>query len=411
MFHTVSYQEFDKKVFIILSGSAMINATLALVMISLPFLLLSMNLSFSLMGVVEAVGLLTNFAARVPAKMYAETNGSESGISAGLIAMGVSMSFLFLSRNISLIIAAVFLINVSYTLFYYGIRPKLSWRVRDSNADKVPSTYSLFNASGPFAALILAGLYRGADMRPLYGGISLILLLAGVLSLFFLIFNKPQKPPVPLSARFRELVKKPLLALNDLSMIGEKDFLVAYSILQIVTAMSIGSVLVFMPAMAIEDGLGRSEIFFLFASVGVASFGLKYAGRLLVNDLLGRVFFLLRPVVMLFTLIVLSLGYHQELFIAGFSVTALWSFLDPGSQRFAISRFEGADPERIAYLLSLFSRPVAVIAPLMGALLWLSSPRLLFAVALIPAVIALLLANIMVNRPETLKFFRQRRTD
>ncbi|AKA48072.1 hypothetical protein IX51_02005 [uncultured archaeon] len=400
MYSNVNYQRFEKRVFIILSGSALINATLVVVMVSLPFLLVTMGLSLAFMGVIEAVGLLTNYAARIPAKIYVERNGSEAGIASGLIAMGVSMSFLFLTKNLSLIIAAVFLINVSYTLFRYGIRPKLTRKLQGSEDDRIPSSYQLFNAIGPFAALVVAGLYTGSDVRPIYGGISLILLFAGVLSLFLLIFNKPPRNTKPLSSRFNELIRKPMMTLNEIGKIKEKEFLLALTVIQLVTTLSIGAVLVFFPAMAIKDGLGRTEIFFLFAIVGIASFLLSYVGRLFRSEFIGRMFFLTRPLFLLISLIIISLGYDQMLFLTGYAITAVWYMLEPGSRYFAMRQFEYGDPDKIEYLSAIFSRPVAVIAPLMGALLWLASPRLVFAVAIFPTLVALLLAHLIVNRPE-----------
>lgn len=403
MYSNFNYQEFDKKTFLVLTGSALINATMVMVMVSLPFLLLAMNISFAFMGVIEAVGLLTGYAAKIPAKIYVERNGSDAGISAGLIAMGVSMTFLYLTKNLALIIAAIFLINVSFTLFYYGIRPLITGRYPGSDNRSVPSTYQIFNAFGPFAALLLMGFYTGPNVKPLYGGISIILLFAGVMSLFLLIFNKPQRSIKGLGARFSELLRKPLIALNEIGKIREKEFLLVLTVIQLVTSLSIGSVLVFFPAMAIKDGLGRSEIFFLFAMVGIASFSLKYAGKLLKGEFLERLFFLIRPLFLLITLIVLSMGYDQILFLAGFSVTAIWYLLESGSERFAMRKFEDGDPERIVYISSLFSRPVIVIAPILGAILWLASPRLMFAIAIFPALIGLLLSHLIVNRPDYFK--------
>ncbi len=406
VYSNVNYEHFEKKLFIILSGSALINATLVVVMVSLPFLLLAMGIPLAMMGVIEAVGLLTNFAARIPAKIYAERNGSEAGIASGIIAMGVSMSFLYLTKNLSLIIAAIFLINVSYTLFHYGMKPKLTTRFQGHPEDRYPSTYQMFNAAGPFAALVLAGLYPGADIRPIYGGISIILLFAGVMSLFLLIFNKPPKNSLPLSVRFTELVKRPLIALDEFGRIREKDFLMVLTIIQIVTTLSIGSVLVFFPAMAIKDGLPRSEIFFLFGIVGLASFSLTFVGRLFRSEFFGRVFFLVRPVFLLLSLMIISMGYDQMLFLTGYAVTAVWYLLEPGSSYFAESRFRDGDPEKMIYLSSVFSRPVAVIAPLMGTMLWIVSPRLVFAIAIFPALIGLLLAHLIVNRPEIFENLR-----
>lgn len=406
MYSNLNYQEFDKKIFLVLSGSALINATIVMVMVSLPFLLQSMGISFAYMGVIEAIGLLTGYAAKIPAKIYVEMNGSDAGISAGLIAMGVSMTFLYMTRNFSLIIAAIFLINISFTLFYYGIRPMLTTRMEGSETDRIPTNYQIFNALGPFTALLLMAFYTGADVRPLYGGISIILLFAGVLSLFVLMFNKPQRALKGLGARFNELLKRPLIALNEIEKIREKEFLLALTIVQIVTTLSIGSVLVFLPAMAIKDGLGRTDIFFLFAGVGIVSFALKYIGRLFRGDFMERLFFLIRPLILLIMLIVLSMGYDQMLFYTGFSIIAVWYLMEPGSNRFAMQKFEDGDPERVVYISSLFARPVAVIAPLMGAILWLASPRLMFAIAIFPTLVALLLSHVIVNRPD---FFRPNR--
>lgn len=407
MFPNLSYQNYGRKTFVALSGSAIINATLTFVMVSLPFLLLTMNLTFAYMGILEAIGLLTNFAARVPAKVFAERYGSEAGISSGLSAMGISMGLLYLSINLSLIIASIFLINVSFTFFHSGIRPKLSVKPLSKTDEKKPSAYGVFNAGGPLIALVIAGFYGGADIRPLYGAISLILLFTGVFSLFVLNFHKPLKSNPPLTERLVELIRRPFLALNEMERISEKDFITALAVIQIVTVLSVGSVLVFMPAMAIRDGLTRSEVFFLFAVIGIASFLLKYLGKLYLTGSLGRLSFLIRPFFLLLSFLLLSLGYYPLLFQIGYSITAIWYFLEPGSDIFVKQRFEDGNPERLVYLSSLFSRPLAVIAPILGALLWLLSPRLLFAVAIFPVLVAFILANLMISKPEALRIFRQ----
>lgn len=411
MYSNISNQRFERKIFIVLSGSSLINATLVLVMVSLPFLLLGLGLSLAFMGVLETVALLTNYAARIPSKIFVERFGSEAGISSGLIAMGVSMSFLYLTKNLSLIMAAIFLVNISYTLFQYGMRPKLSRRLVGSHADRTPSSYHLFNAVGPFAALLLAGLYTGPDIRPIYAGTSLILLFAGVLSLFLLIFNKPPRNTKPLIVRFNELLKKPLMAMNEISKTKERDFLLALTIIQMVTALSVGTVLVFFPAMAIKDGLSRMEIFFLFAAIGIISFSLTYVGRRFRTEFFGKMLFPARPMFLLVSLIVLSMGYDQVFFLLGYSITAVWYLLQPGSDYFTWKKFESeGDPEKLLYMSSIFAKPVAVIAPLMGAILWLESPRLVFGIAIFPAVVALLLSLIIVNRPEIFRGMRMNRS-
>lgn len=408
VYSNVEYQHFEKRLFIILSGSALVNATQVTVMVSLPFLLLGMGIPLAMMGVIEAVGLLTNYVARVPAKIFAEWNGSEAGIASGIIAMGVSMSFLYLTKDLSLIIGAIFLINVSYTLFHYGMKPKLT-RFQGHPGDKHPTTYNIFNAAGPFAALVLVALYPGAEIRPVYAGMSILLLFAGVLSMFLLIFNKPQRNTLPLSMRFMELIKRPLIMLDEINRLREKDFLLVLTVIQIVTALSVGSVLVFLPAMAIEDGLTRENIFLMFAFVGLASFLLTYAGRFFRSEMIGRMFFLARPIFLLLSLMILSLGYGQMLFLIGYSITAVWYLLDPGSTHYIESRFQDGDPEKMIYISSFFSRPVLVIAPLMGTLLWIVSPRLVFAIAIFPALIAILLAHLIVNRPEVFRNLRLHR--
>ena len=96
--------------------------------------------------------------------------------------------------------------------------------------------------------------------------------------------------------------------------------------------------------------------------------------------------------------LILSFIVSSLLFIIGYFAILLWVFSDSVSSDLGTSPMSEGDRIRSRILLSFISTPIGILAPVIGAELWMASPRLLYGVAMIPAAISLLIIMLMLER-------------
>lgn len=404
MYSNLKERGIDRDFILVLAISGIRSGSIVVVMVSLPFLLLFLNIPLALLGLAEAIGIMANFIMRIPAKLYVERADPELATTMALLSMGVSAIILYLARTFALIATAIFLLNASSALCYYGLKPKIDKITIGTENEKSPSLYYLATAIGPLVGLLLAASYKGSLILPIYGDTSIILLFAGVLGLPMLFFSKATRYRGPRTSP-AELLKKPFKAMESISRIHGKDFLIIASLIQLVITLSLGSILVFLPAMAIISGLSREEIYLIFAAVGISSFILTYVGRALLSESFNRWFFMFKPLLVIIPLLLLSSTVSPEIFIVGYAITAMWAFVEPGSHAYVMSRFNDEDGRKVPHVMAFFNGPIMIVAPIMGAILWSVSARLLFAIAILPALIALLITIVAINSSRLSKPF------
>lgn len=391
-----SLKNIDKELFVMLPISGLRSGSISVMWISLPFLMLQINLPLALLGVLETVGILSGYILRIPAKFYVERNGRELATILGLIALGVSFSMLYLMSGFASLAASVFLISAFSALINVGLKSKMDEKFPKSGSIK-PSPFSFASVIGSFFGLSLVAIYGGISVRPVYAVVSILLLLSGILSMPILLFNRSPKTYKKTTRITLNFLRKPLEALENINKISKREFLVTVSITQLVIALSIGSISVFFPALAIADGLQRNEIFLLFALVVISSFLISYIGRFLISGFLNKWFFASKPFFVIVPLLLLSITKSSVIFIVGYALTVMWAFVEPGYSAYISNRFRPEERSGVNSLIALFTGPIMIVSPLLGSLLWGISPRLLFAFAILPASVAMLMTTVSIG--------------
>lgn len=397
MNYNFNIKNVDKELLAMLAATGLRSGSISVMWISIPFLMLQENFPLALIGVLETIGILASFVLKIPSRFYVERNGREMGTVLGLISLGVSFIILYLSRGFALVGLSVFLVSSSAALLNASLRTKIDEKYPKKGTTSKPTPFSLVSIAGSFVGLILAGIYNGTGILPIYAILSIVLLMAGILSSPILFVKKIVRPYRRTTRLSIELLRRPFEALAVLNRINKKEFLMAVSVTQLVIALSLGSVTVFFPALAIVDGLQRKEIFLLFAIVGIISFSITYVGKFFISNVLNRWFFTFKPFFLILPLILLSVTKSPEIFIVGYSLTVIWAFVEPGYSTYISNKFRPEERVNVNGLMILFTSPIMIISPLLGSLLWEISPQLLFAFAILPASVALLITTLSIG--------------
>jgi|GEM_PF-4818890 len=367
---------------------AVSGAFTSVIWVALPFLFFDLKISLYLLGVIMGVSILVGYMARIPSKFYVNMAGPDNAIVIGIMAMGISTSLVFLARSFSIVLYSFILIFIFNTLFRVAIKEKTAAKFDGQDSQSKVSNISLV---GAFVGFFLFAAFTTKEAPYIYGILSLIMILSAVASMVIFSPFKKTVDKKPMHFDVRDLVRRPIEIVESLSRMKNREFLIVIIVVEILTILSMSSVTVFIPALAIKDGLTLRPVFILFGILGAASFFLKYVGRMFVSGSYSRLFYVLRPGIIMIAMVFFSIAISSYLFVVGFAFIAVVTLTESGFNRYQWNRFSLTDADRVRAAMAFFSVPMLIVAPLLGSLLWAGSPRLLFGFAIFPAIFALMI--------------------
>lgn len=367
---------------------AVSGAFTSVIWVALPFLFFDLKISLYLLGVIMGVSLLVGYLARIPSKFYVNMAGPDNAIVIGIMAMGISTSLVFLAKSFSIVLYSFILIFIFNALFRAALKEKTVAKFDGQDSQSKVSNISLV---GAFAGFFIFAAFTTKEAPYIYGILSLIMILSAVASMMIFSPFKKTVDKKPMHLDIREVVRRPIEIVESLSRMKNREFLIVIIVVEILTILSLSSVTVFIPALAIKDGLTLRPVFILFGILGAASFFLKYVGRMFVSGSFSRLFYVLRPGIIMVAMVFFSIAISSYLFVVGFAFIAVITLTESGFNRYQWNRFSLTDADRVRAATAFFSVPMLIIAPLLGSLLWAGSPRLLFGFAIFPAILALMI--------------------
>ena len=367
---------------------AVSGAFTSVIWVALPFLFFDLKISLYLLGIIMGVSLLVGYMARIPSKFYVNMAGPDNAIVIGIMAMGISTSLVFLAKSFSIVLYSFILIFIFNALFRSALKEKTTAKFDGQDSQSKVSNISLV---GAFVGFFLFAAFTTKEAPYIYGILSLIMILSAVASMMIFSPFKKTVDKKTMHLDIKEVVRKPIEIVESLSRMKNREFLIVIIVVEILTILSLSSVTVFIPALAIKDGLTLRPVFILFGILGAASFFLKYVGRMFVSGSFSRLFYVLRPGIIMIAMVFFSIAISSYLFVVGFAFVAVITLTESGFNRYQWNRFSLTDADRVRAAMAFFSVPMLIIAPLLGALLWAGSPRLLFGFAIFPAILALMI--------------------
>ncbi|WP_393971246.1 hypothetical protein OXIME_001511 [Oxyplasma meridianum] len=367
---------------------AVSGAFISIIWVALPFLFFDLNISLYLLGVIMGISILVGYLARIPSKFYVDMAGPDNAIVIGIMAMGISTSLVFLAKSFNIVLYSFILIFIFNSLFSVAIKEKTAAKFDGQDSLSKLSNISLV---GSFAGFFIFSVFTTKEAPYIYGIISLIMIFSAVASMMILSPFKKTVVRKQLHFDIKDLVRKPLEVVESLSRMKNREFLIVVIVVEILIILSMSSVNVFIPALAIKDGLTLRPVFILFGILGTASFFLKYVGRMFGSGSFFKMFYVLRPGIIMVAMVFFSIAISSYLFVVGFAFMALVTLTERGFNSYQWNKFSLTDADKIRAAMAFFSVPMLIIAPLLGSLLWFASPRLLFGFAILPAIFALMI--------------------
>ena len=370
---------------------------------ALPFQLILLGIPVVALGVLQSANIAANLVTELPAGIYVDRRGRKSAIVGGFVAMGVSIAFLALSRDILMILVSIFLISVADSLFLRGGTVRFFEAARTSAKGRGTALFGVAVAIGGFAGLGLSGILSQGSFGSIFLFVALLVVVVGLGSRRFLGDTKrpDESKPTARSPRAHILRRSFAVLRGDFAAVKDKRFLGLSILVQAFMSLSAGSSFVFVPVMGLGAGLTPSQILLVFAIVQLASAPSSYFGGWVSDRLAKSWFFVARPVSAAITYGILAIAMNPSVFIAGVAMLVVVSFLGPGSSAYFWGRFDEGDRGKAGSANTFFSSAIGVAAPLLGSVLWTVSPVFLFffaAVATLPAVIVSLVALQLPNK-------------
>lgn len=367
---------------------AVSGAFTSVVWVALPFLFYDLKIHLYLLGIIMGISLLVGYIARIPSKFYVNIAGHDNAIVFGIMAMGISTSLVFLAKSFSLVLYSFILIFIFNSVFRTALKEKTSAKFDGQDSQTKVSNISMV---GSFAGFFLFAVFTVSETPYIYGILALILILSAVASMFILSPFKKAVERKSMHFNLNDAIRKPLEIVESLSRMKNREFLIVIIVVEILTILSLSSVTVFIPALAIKDGLTLGPVFILFGILGMASFSLKFVGRMFTSGLLSKIFYVLRPGIIMIAMVFFSIAISSYMFVVGFAFIAVITLTESGFNRYQWNRFSINDADRVRSAMAFFSVPMIIVAPMLGSLLWAGSPRLLFGFAIFPATLALMI--------------------
>lgn len=383
-----------------LAVTFLMPAVIVFTWVSLPLLLVQLNIDLFYLGVIYSIGILSSILLRVPIKFYVERGREDILPVMAMLFAGISLSILFISVNVYTVILGFSIMSIAASMYR-----TVKVRKQDRNLRNIEPVRNMFSqdvlsALGIFAILILSSLFQGGNIIRLYGVVSVIALLIGFLSLSYTLSLKPQGIDYPQKTSFKDLISKAIEPLKSIDMVVDRKMVFQYLAIQALIYLSICIATIFLPAMAVQDGLTSQSLFLIFGIFSILGFSLDKLAQKINIQPLREIFYMFRPVFLIVPFLVMSIVFNSFLFIAGYFIILLWIFSDSASSDLMLKTMGEGDQIRSRILSSFFIYPISIIGPLLGAAMWAGSPRLLFGVAIIPAAISMLIVMLMLeHRP------------
>lgn len=98
-------------------------ATIVFVWVSLPLLLIQLNIHLFYLGIVYSVGILSSLLLRAPVKFYLESRRKDIPPMMAMLFSGISLSIFYLSKNIYIILLAFNILSIS-SLMYRTVKTR-----------------------------------------------------------------------------------------------------------------------------------------------------------------------------------------------------------------------------------------------------------------------------------------------
>lgn len=373
-------------------------ASIAFVWVSLPLLLDQLGINLFYLGIIYSTGIFASLLLRVPIRFYLERGRKDILPMLAMLFSGISISIFYLSSNVYDILLAFVLLSIAAAMYRTVKTRKEDRNLRNTEPMRNMFNQDMVSTLGIFAVLMLSGLFPGSNIVELYGIVSVVALLVGFLSLSYVLSTKPPEADFIQKTNFRDMVRNVIAPLKSIDMVVNRKVVFPYLTIQALIYLSICIAAVFLPAMAVKDSISTHDIFLLFGGFAIIGFLLDRVAHKVSMEPLREVFYMFRPIFLIVPFLILSIVISSYLFIAGYFLILLWIFSDSASSDLMLKSMGEGDQIRSRILISFLSVPISIVGPLMGAAMWLGSPRLLFGIAIIPAAISMLIVMLMLER-------------
>lgn len=362
----------------------------ALIWISMPSAIISLHLPLYYVGIVASIAIFSGVLIRLPLKIYLQRVGNNYFQSMCLVFNGLALIIISISSSILFYSFGFIIFAVSTSIFL------LSVKVREYHGTRVLPLMEIFSVElwgtvGVFAILAIASLFSG-PITQLYSVFSIVAIVIGLFGFFskkdgsVKSFIPSQKIPV------RNYLRTPYVYLKAFDSVKYRkvSYLIVASNLGIFT--SLAMTLPFLSSLGFVDTLTGRTVFLAFAFFSVYVFLINQIPRKWINQSLGKMFYFMRPILLLLPLLVFSMENIQLLFIAGFALFAMWILLDVFSSGTFPVPLDEAEKDHISKIETVFRIPLSFLIPLLASYLWTLSPRFVFAFALIPISLSVIIS-------------------
>ncbi len=373
-------------------------AIVSFVWVSLPLLLIELNISLVFLGVVYSVGILGALLVRIPLRFYMERGRTDILPILAFLFAGISLAIFYISLNLASVILAFVVLSISHAMYRAVKGRKQERNLRNTEPMRNFFSQDLVSTVGIFALLILSGLFTGTKIIELYGIISVVALLLGFLAMAYSISQKGPSNKFTQKTSFKDLARNAIAPLKSFDMVTNRKIVFPFLAIQALLYLSICIVSIFLPAMAIRDGINQQDIFFIFAAFSIIGFLLDKIAQHISIQPIKDIFYMFRPIFLIIPFLILSIVISSLLFIVGYFIILLWIFSDSASSDMMLKSMGEGDQIRSRILVSFLSVPISIVGPLLGSLMWLASPRLLYGIAIVPAAVSMLIVMLMIDR-------------
>ena len=373
-------------------------AIIAFVWVSLPLFLIKINVSLIFLGVIYSIGIIGSMLFRIPLRFYNERGRKDILPMLSLLFAGISLSLFYVSFNLSMVMLAFLILSISAAMFRSTKSRKQERNLRNTEPMRNMFSQDLLSTVGIFSILILSGMFPGGNIVQLYGIMSVVTLLIGFMTLAYTISRKAGPTEYVQKTSFKDLIRNAISPLKSFDMVVSRRIVFPFLTIQSLLYLSICIVSIFLPAMAVRDNIAYQDIFFIFGAFAVIGFLLDKVAQHISIQPVKDVFYMFRPIFLIIPFLIISIVLSSLLFIVGYFIILLWIFSDSASSDLMLKSMGEGDQIRSRILLSFLSVPISIVGPLLGSLMWLSSPRLLYGVAMVPAAISMLIVMLMLER-------------
>ncbi len=373
-------------------------AIVTFVWVSLPLLLLELNISLVYLGVIYSIGILMALVVRIPVRFFMERGRADLLPVMAFLFAGISLAIFFVSLNLASIILAFVVLSIAHAMYRAVKGRKQERNLRNTEPMRNFFSQDLVSTVGIFALLLLSGLFTGPKIIDLYGIISVAALLIGFLAMAYSISMKAAPIQYTQKNSFKSLARNTFAPLKSFDLVTNRKVVFPFLAIQALLYLSICIVSIFLPAMAIRDRINQQDIFFIFAAFAIIGFLLDKVAQHISIQPIKDIFYMFRPIFLIIPFLILSIVLNSLLFIVGYFIILLWIFSDSASSDMVLKSMGEGDQIRSRIIISFMSLPISIVGPLLGSIMWTASPRLLYGIAIVPAAVSMLIVMLMIDR-------------